>query len=632
MNSLFAELRRRHVFRVAGIYAIVGWLLMQLANHFEDSLNLPGWFDTFVTLIVLIGFPIAMILAWAFDLTPEGVKRTEANADVDSTTTSAVRRSHLFILIAVVVAVGMVAWQLSRPEPDTKAPNYVVSTDEKSIAVLPFIPLSADVDDAYFGKGVAEELLNALTKFPELKVAARTSAFSFEGQNVDLREIGRKLGVAHVLEGSVRSSGDKVRVTAQLIRADDGFHLWSETYDRNMSDLFVVQDEIVAAINRTLQIHLGVGVGVIRATNKQVDPTAYRNYLRGLELWGTRSDVNNRREAIKVFQLVTTQDPDFADGWAAYGVSLVYSEPKMSGLTTELHLGNATRAFERALDLDSDNVRALAGLAANLLQTDFDINYSTELVERAVASAPNASLAHYASAWVYELRGELTRANQAYERAIALDPLNIVLRRVRALHYNAILGDYAGVMAAAANCPACSADDAWVFAMAKYIGARRGGTDEEVRQAAASYREMMLQLNEQSEQVSIDFDMNLNLGYSDPAFVEWLLGGTRPPEGSLTWIRDLSCTICDISISTTLAAVGEYDAAFKLIELSTRTHNDAHFYILNPIGRDAWPDDFRRDPRFHAFWQRKGMPELAAILQANGVTGGLPLPGDTQLP
>jgi TolB-like protein len=626
MNSIFSELKRRHVFRVMGIYAVVGWLLMQLANHFEDSLNLPGWFDTFITLVVLIGFPIAVILAWAFDLTPEGLKKTEDMANGEESGTTVGRRPHLVLLFLLVGIVGALAWQFSKPQSQSTEPTQILAADEKSIAVLPFIPLSADENDAYFGKGLAEELLNALTKFPELKVAARTSAFSFEGQNIDLREIGRKLGVAHVLEGSVRSAGDKVRVTAQLIRADDGFHLWSETYDRKMSDLFIVQDEIVAAINRTLQIHLGVGVGAIRAAGKQIDPAAYQNYLRGLELWGTRSKVDNRREAIKLFQRVTTQDPNFADGWSAYGVSLVYSEPRMSGMPFEQHFESAAHAFERALAIDPDNVRALSGLAASLLQIELDINHAHELAERAVEIAPNASLVHYAIAWIYEVRGELSKADQAYERAIALDPLNAVLQRVRALHINAVQGDYAGVLAAEAACQVCSDDDRYVFALARYMSARRGGTDGQVRESAQHLHAMTQQMKAQPDNFSVNFDPHLYLGFSEPAFVEWFLGGEKPPEGSLAWMRELSCELCDVSFAPIFATLGEYEAAFEILTLSARNNSAVLFYVIDPIGREAWPDDFRQDPRFHAFWQRKGLPEIADILRANGNTDGLPLP------
>lgn len=626
MNSIFAELKHRHVFRVVGIYALAGWLLMQLSTHFEDALNLPGWFDTFVTLVVLIGFPIAVILAWVFDLTPEGLKKTSELSDEDHSGNTATRRPHLLLLLLIVVAVSFLAWHFSRPDAEETPTGLVLSANDKSIAVLPFIALSADEDDAYFGKGLAEELLNALTKFPELKVAARTSAFSFEGQSIDLREVGRKLGVAHVLEGSVRSAGNRVRVTAQLIRAADGFHLWSETYDRRMSDLFELQDEIVAAINRTLQIRLGVGVGAIRAVGRQVDPAAYQNYLRGLELWGTRSNVDNRREAVKLFQRVTGQDSNFADGWSAYGVSLVYSEPAISGMTYKQHYETAADAFERALALDPENVRALSGLAAGLLMIEPDIDRALQLAERAVEIAPNASLVHYAKAWVYELHGDLNKANQAYERAIALDPLNAVLQRVRALHVNAIKGDYDGVMAADADCKSCSDDDRYVFALAGYLAARRGGTDDQVRESAQRLSAITHDMLAQPEAFSANWDPHLFIGFTEPAFVDWYLGGEKPPEDSLTWLRDISCELCDLEFAPIFASLGEYDAAFQILDLSRTSNGGILFYIINPIGRDAWPDDFRRDPRFHAFWQREGLPEIADILRANGVTGGLPLP------
>jgi TolB-like protein/cytochrome c-type biogenesis protein CcmH/NrfG len=604
---------------------VVGWLLMQLATHFEDSLNLPGWFDTFITLGVLLGFPFAMVLAWAFDLTPEGLKKTGERADGENTDAMGNQRPHLVLLILLVVTVGFLAWQFSKPGSQPGEPAQILTANEKSIAVLPFIPLSSNENDGYFGKGIAEELLNALTKFPELKVAARTSAFSFEGKQVDLREVGKKLGVAHVLEGSVRSAGDKIRVTAQLIRADDGFHLWSETYDRTMSDLFVVQDEIVAAINRTLQIHLGVGVGAIRAARKQVDPMAYQNYLQGLELWGTRSDVDNRRGAIRLFQLAIRQDPKFADGWAAYGVSLAYSEPEMSGMDRDQHYQSARQALEHALTIDPDNVRALSGLAIALLQFNQDFQRSRTLAERAVQIAPNASLVHYAVAWVYEIYGDFSNADLAYERAIALDPLNSVLRRVRALHINASLGDYDGVKAAEAACQACSSDDSYVFAMAAYMAARRGGTDDQVRESARVLHDMTKQMKARPKDFSSSVHLDFYLGLSEPAFVEWLLGGGKPPEHSLTWVQEMSCVVCDIAIAPIFAAVGMYEQAYMLLEQSIANQSSPLFYVINPIGRDAWPDDFRRDPRFHAFWRSKGLPEVAAVLRTNGHTGGLPL-------
>ena len=627
--ALFEEFRRRKVFRVAGLYLIVGWLLMQVANHLEEALNLPGWFDTFVTMVVLIGFPIAVILAWAFELTPEGVKRTDTLDEVNRLEGSKRSNPNYLVVSVLFVLVGVAGWQLSKTVPEVASTTRLLTTDEKSIAVLPFIALSVEKSDSYFGKGIAEELLNALTKFADLKVAARTSAFSFEGQAIDLREIGQKLGVAHILEGSVRSSGNRVRVTAQLIRVEDGFHLWSETYDRNLSELFEVQDEIVGAISRTLQIHLGVGIGNLRAARKQVDPAAYRNYLRALELWGTRSEPKNRQQAIKTIRRVTEQDPNFADGWAAYGVALIYSEPIMSGLSIEQHFEEAGNALEQALVLDPTNARALSGLAVFLLDGGLDAERASGLAARAVEIAPNASLSHYAMAWSLEVLGELQQANLAYERAITLDPLNAVVQRVRALHYNAIIGDYEGVVLAQENCPSCTDDDTWVFANAKFMAARRGGTDAQVRESAQAFRASVLRLASRPDQSSIGQDANYHLVLTEPAFIDWYLGGERPQEDSLAWMSSVSCATCGYELAPILAAVGEYDAAFDVLDTSAPNRHGAIFYILGPIGRDSLPDAFRRDPRFHAFWAREGMSELATIMQSNGMTIGLPLPLNT---
>ena len=279
------------------------------------------------------------------------------------------------------------------------------------------------------------------------------------------------------------------------------------------------------------------------------------------------------------------------------------------------------------MELDSDNARALSALAANLLMFEFDINRATELAARAVAIAPNSSLAHYANAWVLELRGEMQPARRAYERAIALDPLNNVLRRVYALHHDAVLGDYDTVIAAEESCESCSPDDIFVYRLAGFMAARRGGTDEQVRTAANALREFVVKwLANFADTMSMGIDVRFFLDMCSPGFVEWLLGGPRPPQGELAWMDGPDCTACDVDYAPVFARVGEHASAIEILHRATARGGSALFYIIDPIGLDAWPEPVRRDPRFHAFWQQQGMPELAAILRANGVTGGLPLP------
>ena len=264
--SLFAELRRRNVFRVGVAYAAIAWLLVQVADVVFPLLGAPDWVLNILVVVLLLGLPVAVVFAWVFELTPEGVKR-EKDIDRSATMTrSTGRRLDRVIIVALVIALGYFIWERqARIEPVEPAVQPSVETDtpvdqpapsKRSIAVLPFVNMSADPENEYFADGLSEELLNQFAQIPDLQVAGRTSSFSFKGKNEDLREIGATLDVAHVLEGSVRRQGDKVRVTAQLIRVDDGFHLWSNTYDRTMDDVFAIQDDIASNVATVLKIVL----------------------------------------------------------------------------------------------------------------------------------------------------------------------------------------------------------------------------------------------------------------------------------------------------------------------------------------------------------------------------------------
>ena len=308
------------------------------------------------------------------------------------------------------------------------------TTPEQSIAVLPFVALSNDDSDEYFGKGIAEELLNALAQFPDLKVAARTSAFSFEGQNADLRDVGEKLGVAHVLEGSVRRAGDTVRITAQLIRVSDGFHLWSETYERELTDVFAIQDEIVREISKNLQVRLGVGGGTGRAEAQSVDPRAYEQYLRGLTLWGDRDrgKPGERRNTLSAFLLATELDPDFADAWAMIGMVGSRSSFDLIGEGAETYNTRTEAAFENALRLDPDNPITLAALVGWHARHDINVESAQRHLDRVLALAPSMADTQYSASLFYSTVGDNAASLRAVEQAIAVDPLNPTLRRSRA--------------------------------------------------------------------------------------------------------------------------------------------------------------------------------------------------------
>jgi TolB-like protein len=282
--SFFAELKRRNVFRVGAAYLVVAWLLMQVTDTLVPALHLPSWIVTAVALFLIIGLPLALIFAWAFELTPEGLKREAEVEPAESIRHRTGRKLDYVIIGALVLALGSFAYDkllldpqrdaalLESAKQDFQKQADAAGDAQKSIAVLPFANMSADPEQEYFVDGLAEELLNLLAGIPELRVAARTSSFSFKNdENIDIRSIGEKLNVKHILEGSVRKAGDTLRITAQLIEADSGYHVWSQRFDRQFEDVFAIQDEIAAAVADALRISLLGEVSKVQAIN----PEAY---------------------------------------------------------------------------------------------------------------------------------------------------------------------------------------------------------------------------------------------------------------------------------------------------------------------------------------------------------------------
>lgn len=413
---LIEELKRRNVFRVGIAYAVTSWLLLQLGDIVVDAVQAPEWVMKTLLVGILIGFPITLLVAWAFEVTPEGIKR-ESEVDRSQSITHQTRRKlDTVIIIVMAVALGYFVYDkfLAGPSsgPDTPMVaeiQFPASNDdepattsetapgdtadappEKSIAVLPFVNLSSDPEQEFFSDGISEELLNVLAQFPGLRVAARTSSFQFKGQNQDIGEIARLLKVKNVLEGSVRKAGNKLRITAQLIEAENGYHLWSETYDRELDDVFAIQDEISAAISEALRIELalktGTGPDNLPKVAESKNTSAYEAFLKGRHMINQRGR-RNITEGVAELERAVRLDPRYAPAhaWLAIGIALLRNSPTSYGeYTLAQVLELATPHLEAAMELDPNLAAAHGALGlVKLSEGDWEgvINATTRALQ-----------------------------------------------------------------------------------------------------------------------------------------------------------------------------------------------------------------------------------------------------------
>jgi len=461
MNFL-EELKRRHVYRVAAAYAVVGWLLIQVATQVFPVFHLPDWIDQAVVLLILIGFPIALVLAWAFDTTSHGIVATDAQeAEANPRVRRRSRRAGMAVgAIGVLIALiaGGAYWRFGRPATpsvakvaDTAhgatdrrdsaavaassgvrvasvpASAQTVAIPAKSIAVLPFVNMSGDSKNDYFSDGITEEILDALAQVPNLKVAARTSAFAFKGKAEDLRKVGEVLDVATVLEGSVQKSGDEVRITAQLIDTRSGYHLWSEKYDRKLTSIFAVEDEISKAIADKLKVQLAGGGGSTLVAQKAIDPRAHDFYLRGLPLIAARGPA--LREAVSDFQQAVAINPDYAQAWAALAeAQLLLPHYFLEPQVTAAPAGEA--AAHRALEIDPDTATAYVALAMHY-RVLWKWAEADAAFRKALKIAPGDAEGADQYGQYLLAAGRLQDALAEIDRAQKLDPLSGIIGATR---------------------------------------------------------------------------------------------------------------------------------------------------------------------------------------------------------
>src|SRR5438132_488555 len=369
IDNFFAELKRRNVYKVAVAYAIVGWLLVQVATQVFPFLEIPNWVVRLVIALVMIGFPIALVIAWAFELTPEGIKRTE---DVDLAASARQPRKHAWILIVIVgAALSVGLFFIGRYTARNTAGAARTELPAKSIAVLPFDNLSRDPDNAFFAEGVQDEILTRLAKVADLKVISRTSTQRFKSAPSDLREIAKQLGMMHILEGSVQKANDQVRVNVQLINALTDAHLWADTYDRKLIDIFSVESEIAKTIADTLQARLTGSEKQMMAAQPTSDTTAYELYHKGRSLWEKRSG-DNIPKAIAFYEQAIARDPNYALAYAGLADTYILL-PYYAGADRRDTSPKAKEAALKALRLDPNLAEAHLALGKVLFFSEIDL-------------------------------------------------------------------------------------------------------------------------------------------------------------------------------------------------------------------------------------------------------------------
>ena len=420
--SFFAELKRRNVFRVGIAYAIAAWVILQIVDVVLPILELPEWASKFILVILAVGLIPALIFAWAFELTPEGLKK-EKDVDRSQSITNKTGRKLDFIIIGILL-VGIAFLLVDRGNlQDQAAPELAAESEiNKSIAVLPFVNMSSDAEQDFFSDGITEEILNSLASVKELKVAGRTSSFAFKGQNDDLRKIGDTLGVEHILEGSVRKAGTKVRITAQLIQVEDGFHMWSETYDRELDDIFAIQDEIATEILRQLRAQLlEEDLDVIEA--QRTGTQVYEWYLLAKQRMYERQRLSIESAAAVLDQAIAL-DPEYAPALAQRGIAALLLSDRSYGVTPFLESQEeAERFLSRSLELDPNLAEGWAGMGLYYANTPGKHEDAIEVLTRALDLNPNLM---DASNWLYVtlgLIGDEKAALQIVEAMVEKDPL-----------------------------------------------------------------------------------------------------------------------------------------------------------------------------------------------------------------
>jgi TolB-like protein/Tfp pilus assembly protein PilF len=605
--SLLAELKRRNVFRVAAAYLALGWIVTQVTATVAPMMHLPEWIAPVVVWIGAIGFPFVLLFSWVYELTPEGLRRESEIERTSSITHATAKRLDTIVIALLVVAIGL--FVLDRftavgagharddrahgalpQEEDSRGHGPLLqqqqaapgpAATDNSIAVLPFADMSQDKDQEYFSDGLSEELLNLLAQVPELRVIARTSSFAFKGQNASIATIAQSLNVAHVLEGSVRKSGNTLRITAQLVRAADSSHLWSATYDREMTDIFRVQDEIAGAVVDALKLKLLPGQEHATAKPPSANTEAYTQFLLGRQ-YLNRENAESWGAAVKAFGKAIELDPDYAAAWAGLSVAENFDSDYVA--TAEASMAGKARALEAA--------------------------------ERAVALDPRLADAYIARAYLRATQQWNWQGAEAdYRRAVELDPADVtVLRRYSAL-LNALgrLEESIAMARRAVELDPLSAP-AWIRLGAALIATDRVSARQALERALAinpgsdfarSWL-LVLELTDGRPEAALEVSRPASRVWQllGEALAQHTLGHAQAAQQALDALEAEFGGTAAYQIGMVHAWRGDNDAAFEWLERAREQHDGGLTLLgVDPIVGPS----LRADPRYAEMLKKLGL-------------------------
>ena len=420
--NFFAELKRRNVYKVAIAYAVIAWLLIQAGSILFPTFEAPGWVMKVFVTVIAAGFPIVLVIAWAFEMTPEGMKRTENVSPNEIIPQWSARKFAAMIVSIALLAATLFVFQMRRSKSVSPKPPATPTVSEKSIAVLPLVNTSGDPTNEYFSDGLSEELIAVLAKIPDLKVIGRGSSFLFKGKSDGSGAIGQKLGVAHLIEGSVRKQGERVRIVAELINAVDGRSIWSETYDRELRDVFAVQEEIAKSVAEQMKVKLLGEKARSDAVPSNQNPAAHNAILQS-DFYFQQQTAESIQKAISFAQEAVRLDPNYAlayaklsQAWRQYGASFATAD-------TEKAYEEARVAAEKAASLAPDLVEVRKAIGWVSMTPELDFRAAEKEFRRALELAPGDAGAKNALSYSLGAQGRLAEAEQTCREALLLDPL-----------------------------------------------------------------------------------------------------------------------------------------------------------------------------------------------------------------